>query len=1074
MTEPTPSPEIDELLAYRGWVRRLCRQLVRNEAEAEDVEQETWRRALESPPRHRSNLKGWLATVVRSAAIQRGRHASVSRAGEESLRQNLRAGADVEGAEADRGSGPDATAEQRETFALLHRLLTELEEPYGEVVFLRYVQGLPPRRIAKRLGLPVATVKTRLNRGLEILRRRTRKQLGSTWRNRCMVFVPSLPSVVATSLTTTIAMSKPTKLILAAAFLILAIPVYSVLENDRGADEVEESTEAVVSAAAPVVDAVAEVVAAELPSESDAPRVEQTLPKPSGPPLKIVVKDRLTRKPVAGVEVFVLDPGHPQIDVERFNEQRSKLWRSESLTRGFGTRFETDEFGEVEVPGVYDGWQIQICASTGASYDSQVLSDLEGHETVHVELLLRKRVNRTVEVVDATGAPVPELQVAWLLAGPNGWSDAGAIMLTSTDALGRAHFRNMQVRGSDFEGQSMLHAMSARFGSVHPVRQEFDLFEVDPAPIRLQLPPGFALKVQVDEELRRSCVDGSQIALCAVAEGETRQNFFDTGARWNAKAWATFLDGEAIFPIVEPAFQGYFLLQTEESTDLILQRVEIASDAEGAQIVTVHLPSNDNLIEFVIVDQEGEVLDAIPWSIVVNELGDAPIAARSVHTRPGIARTRKLSETQGYVRASPHDRDYFLRVQSRADPSDVQFTRLEFDAALLTPRERIVRVEIKDNLIVSGRVVDQAGKPVAGARVRVYGGSFRHPGTGVNLPQYISATADELGEFRIRGDRLSTSRLTVIAPDRAQSEFQFVQGAAGQEFQVTIFPQLKGSILTDSGVPPSGLHARLDPLQEVKQVGTVRIYTATGVLESRSVSPGQFQLVVEDSFLQEVFRSEAIDLQEGVVQPDFLNPLDLRGKLHVHQLQVFGPSGEHATRFALHEVDQNWIKENRRSPLTLVTAVDRLRVVVDAEGCAMSEPTTLMGERTIQLSKGVSVQIELPDKLVLANDRYDWALRFEAVNPNPFGWKPVREIFLDQDRQVIDLPSSGAWQVHLKLQRSSWRAAMAGHPDEFSNLGPIDAFGGGGFEFSVPVGRDEWVLQLPLRQEVLDKLVSGG
>jgi RNA polymerase sigma-70 factor (ECF subfamily) len=48
----------------------------------------------------------------------------------------------------------------------------ELDEPYRSAVLLRYFEDLPPREIAKRLGVPVATVRTRLARALEQLRER--------------------------------------------------------------------------------------------------------------------------------------------------------------------------------------------------------------------------------------------------------------------------------------------------------------------------------------------------------------------------------------------------------------------------------------------------------------------------------------------------------------------------------------------------------------------------------------------------------------------------------------------------------------------------------------------------------------------------------------------------------------------------------------------------------------------------------------------------------------------------------------------------------------------------------------
>ena len=47
-----------------------------------------------------------------------------------------------------------------------------LAEPYRSAVLLRYYEELPPRAIARRLGVPVETVRTRVKRGVELIRMR--------------------------------------------------------------------------------------------------------------------------------------------------------------------------------------------------------------------------------------------------------------------------------------------------------------------------------------------------------------------------------------------------------------------------------------------------------------------------------------------------------------------------------------------------------------------------------------------------------------------------------------------------------------------------------------------------------------------------------------------------------------------------------------------------------------------------------------------------------------------------------------------------------------------------------------
>ena len=69
--------------------------------------------------------------------------------------------------------------------AEVHRRLVEavfaLAEPYRTTILLRYFEDLPPREVARRMEAPVETVRTRVSRGLEILRRRLEGAGGREW-----------------------------------------------------------------------------------------------------------------------------------------------------------------------------------------------------------------------------------------------------------------------------------------------------------------------------------------------------------------------------------------------------------------------------------------------------------------------------------------------------------------------------------------------------------------------------------------------------------------------------------------------------------------------------------------------------------------------------------------------------------------------------------------------------------------------------------------------------------------------------------------------------------------------------
>ena len=143
----------ESLLEHAPRLRALARRLV-GEADADDLVQETWLRAVKRGPRGATPWS-WLGRVLRNLASDERRSGAA------------RAERELEAAR------NEATEDEGERFALHKALVAALERldaPYRQAILLRYFEGLPPRKIATRLGVPVKTVKTRLNRGIALLR----------------------------------------------------------------------------------------------------------------------------------------------------------------------------------------------------------------------------------------------------------------------------------------------------------------------------------------------------------------------------------------------------------------------------------------------------------------------------------------------------------------------------------------------------------------------------------------------------------------------------------------------------------------------------------------------------------------------------------------------------------------------------------------------------------------------------------------------------------------------------------------------------------------------------------------
>jgi RNA polymerase sigma-70 factor (ECF subfamily) len=163
-----------ETLALFASVYRAARRLTKNTADAEDLTQETYVRALGAVGSFEfgTNLKSWLFTILRN--ISRNR-----------LRDRARAIVVVDGDAVNRFDGVDANetpealllrdAQSRDLWAAIESLSPVLRE----TVRLRDIEELSYAEIARRLHIPIGTVMSRLSRARELLYRRMANRPGT-------------------------------------------------------------------------------------------------------------------------------------------------------------------------------------------------------------------------------------------------------------------------------------------------------------------------------------------------------------------------------------------------------------------------------------------------------------------------------------------------------------------------------------------------------------------------------------------------------------------------------------------------------------------------------------------------------------------------------------------------------------------------------------------------------------------------------------------------------------------------------------------------------------------------------
>jgi len=177
---------VETLLTHSNFVRGLARALVGDPAIADDAVQQAWLEACERPPKDMRSPKGWLATVTRQAASKIRRSETRRRTREQRVARPELVPSAAE------------IAEREEARRRLMDAVVALDEPYREVIVLRFLEELPPREVARRLGVPVETARTRVKRGLEQLRGALDSAYGGDRRGWGMALLPfALPKTAA-------------------------------------------------------------------------------------------------------------------------------------------------------------------------------------------------------------------------------------------------------------------------------------------------------------------------------------------------------------------------------------------------------------------------------------------------------------------------------------------------------------------------------------------------------------------------------------------------------------------------------------------------------------------------------------------------------------------------------------------------------------------------------------------------------------------------------------------------------------------------------------------------------------
>lgn len=655
-----PLPDDLELRAQRAFLRRLARGLLGDDAAAEDVVQEAELRALERGPAQPESVRTWLATVTRRLAL------NVRRANER------RAAREQSVARAEAQPGPDEALEGLDLQRAVLEAVRALDEPHRTVLWQRYYEDRSPGEIAERLGLPLATVKTRLRRGLERLRRALDEQSGGrreAWAVGLVVLARNGRTGAAAATVAALAGVLAMKTLM----MVCALTVLAALVWRGRTSPPASAPEADVSLAfdppAPVIESSPEQAPMEAVREGVAlPDAKESFSADVGGTLDLgVFWDDDTA--AAGVGFTLWPEDDPLADLHALE-------------------FQTDDDGHARIDGLPAG-----CHALYGDRGTQAKVWLEAGKELGMKLYIPLGVDVLGSVVDGTGQPVGGAEV-WGESAPHRSGSVGGSVVAITGADGSFRLRSL---GSD----QMLGAFAPGYAPAFLERLQLL------APVAGEHELRVTLVLDREGYTLAGCVldhEGRPVDRARVAIG-TKGNV--VADHWRPRARLLWTDAEGRFeaPWLESEVPagGVQVL----AADHALARVEFPE--EDAELV-VHLGVGVT-IEGVVTDADGEPVSGADVT-VFRAGGIEPESSpfRLPRVRTGEDGSYRLE----HVPAGQVELTAGVGNTTGRQPAGASGTRELTDGALVRWDFELVR-----SPTITGHVLDPEGNPVPGRPVIV-------------------------------------------------------------------------------------------------------------------------------------------------------------------------------------------------------------------------------------------------------------------------------------------------------------------------------------------------------------------
>jgi RNA polymerase sigma-70 factor (ECF subfamily) len=715
-----PPLDPETLERHVAFVRSVARAALGGDAEVEDVAQDAWVAALQGAPSRPHSMRAWLGVVTRRQAALRIRRRTRERSRVEEVARRR-------AAQPDRGEAAADAVVRAETGRRVVGAVLGLPEEYRSVLLLRYSDGLPPRKVAMRLGIPVETVRTRTRRGLERLRERldaTERRRGSDWRASLLLLVPDRSLGVSTTLWASVGAVLMKKSLLSVALIILVLGGALLSWRRWLPEDPQEraSAAADLSGTLAVGKGEGERGPAHLAGMDRPVRSsDEGLP----PPVDMAVVDRerdlhgvvlddASGQPVAGakLELIVAPWGRASAFESARQQERHSVAATRSASDGtWLMRLEPGDAGDLHV--------------RAAGYAAHCIRSAQAGERLDLRLGRGSQVR--ICVVDSAGEVLPEAHIRVFQAGGD-----------TRDGHGFTTMRGVTDGNGLYVASGLPAGIAVTIDASHPLQGAAAWHELRAAArgtvdVEIQIPESRVLTGRVTDERSGAPVAGARVGIGWRLDAAVRTN--DEGW-YELPGWT----GQGVYEIAVRA-QGY--AQAEAL-------VQARSRLDFALVPDVPIRGR-------IVDADRR---AVP-GVLISAIGSSHESGRQV-TSSGSACSDDAGrfEVRGLRRDMPHRLILVARGYGRT-LHDVPLLASDLGDLQIAPAGQVSGVLVRPDGTPLQRVPVLLGIANNDREARLEGAAAPEHDYGLEEERYT----DDLGRFRFRDVALGRYMVDVNLPN---------------------------------------------------------------------------------------------------------------------------------------------------------------------------------------------------------------------------------------------------------------------------------------------------------------------